>query len=259
MSSSDRTFNQVVPQLFHAFPNVESKQGQHLSRYLVDEKVFAYYALNHHGDQRVALWLNLPEGSQKLYLESGLEGYFIPPYVGHKGFLGVELNSDIEWSTVVFHVREAYTNVVREYSSKELNAIEVEGPTRPLRPSEIDPILREDVQELLNRVREICLTLPEVVETKRFGNPAFLAGKKTFVVIGISSTRIYLEVWVGRERQVQLAEDDEYVVPKYTGHNGWILRYVDERTPYTLLSEHVINSYKHFALKRMLKQLSDES
>ncbi|RKU24231.1 hypothetical protein C6500_00265 [Candidatus Poribacteria bacterium] len=257
MANSDRTLNDAVPELFHALPNVESKRGEHLSRFLVEEKVFAYYALNHHGDQRVALWLNVPKGSQRLYLESGLNGYFVPPYVGHKGYLGVELNKDIEWATVEFHVREAYANVSRTRSVESLEAITVDAPQHPLEPAEIDLILRDDVQQLLNRVREICFSLPEVVETKRFGNPAFLAGKKTFVLLGIVGGRVFLEIWVGRERQVELAEDENYMVPKYTGHNGWIVRYVDERTSDAELRDHIVGSYRHFALKRMLKLLPD--
>lgn len=258
MASSDRTLNHAVPELFHALPNVESKRGEHLSRFLVDEKVFAYYALNHHGDQRVALWLKVPQGSQRLYLESGLSGYFVPPYVGHKGYLGVELNQDIEWPTVEFHVREAYANVAPGCSINSLEAISVDAPQRPLEPYEIDSILREDVQRLLNRVREICFSLPEVAETKRFGNPAFLAGKKTFVLLGILGERMFLEIWVGREKQVELAEDKRYLVPKYTGHNGWIVRYVDERTSDSELRDHIVGSYRHFALKRMLKLLPND-
>ena len=255
MANSVRTLNEAVPELLHALPNVESKRGEHLSRFLVDEKVFAYYALNHHGDQRVALWLKLPEGSQRLYLESGLFGYFVPPYVGHKGYLGVELNQDIEWATIEFHVREAYANVVSGCTVQSLEAITVQAPQRPLEPSEIDLILRDDVQQLLSHIREICFSLPEVAETKRFGNPAFLAGKKTFVLVGILSERMFLEIWVGRDRQVELAEDERYFVPKYTGHNGWIVRYVDERTSDSELRDHIVVSYRHFALKRMLKQL----
>lgn len=255
MTHPDRTLNEAVPELFHAFPNVESKRGEHLSRFLVDEKVFAYYALNHHGDQRVALWLKVPEGSQRLYLESGLNGYFIPPYVGHKGYLGVELNQDVEWTTIEFHVREAYANVAPASSVEYLEAISVDAPQRPLEPYEIDSILRDDVQRLLIRVRDICFSLPEVVESKRFGNPAFLAGKKTFVLLGILGERLFMEIWVGRERQVELAEDDRYMVPKYTGHNGWVVRYVDEHTADADLRDLIIDSYRHFALKRMLKLL----
>ena len=180
MTNPNRTLNEAVPELFHALPNVVSKRGEHLSRFLVDEKVFAYYALNHHGDQRVALWLNLPKGSQRLYLESGLAGYFIPPYVGHKGYLGVELNRDIEWVAIEFHVREAYANVASGCPIESIETVSVDPPQRALEPFEIDSTLRNDVQQLLNRVREICFSLPEVSETKRFGSPAFVAGKKTF-------------------------------------------------------------------------------
>src|ERR1043165_5035328 len=50
-------------------------------------KTFATYVINHHGDGRVALWLNAPAGAQELYTKEEPKHFFVPPYVGARGWL----------------------------------------------------------------------------------------------------------------------------------------------------------------------------
>ena len=52
-------------------------------------KTFATLAVNHHGDGRIALWVHSPPGAQALHVEGEGEFYFVPPYVGMKGWPGV--------------------------------------------------------------------------------------------------------------------------------------------------------------------------
>src|SRR4029079_18604701 len=55
-------------------------------------KIFAMFAENHHGDGRVALWLFSRHDSQQLLVESDPERFFIPPYVGKGGWIGVHVD-----------------------------------------------------------------------------------------------------------------------------------------------------------------------
>jgi hypothetical protein len=52
-------------------------------------KVFAMFAENHHGDGRIALWLFSHHDSQQLLVESDPARFFVPPYVGKGGWIGV--------------------------------------------------------------------------------------------------------------------------------------------------------------------------
>ena len=63
--------------------------------------------------------------------------------------------------------------------------------------------------------------------------------------------------WVGVEIQPALTADPRFRAPAYTGHNGWILLDVEERVDWDQVDDLLIASYRHFALKRMLKALDE--
>jgi hypothetical protein len=54
-------------------------------------KVFAMFVDNHHNDGHIAVWIPVKPGMQPLLIEEAPETYFRPPYVGVKGWVGVEL------------------------------------------------------------------------------------------------------------------------------------------------------------------------
>ena len=84
-------------------------------------KIFATYAVNHHGDGRIALWLNTPEGMQDAHVHAEPKYFFVPPYVGPSGWLGVRLDAGLAWKRVAPIVRAAYERV---------GARQTEQPTR---------------------------------------------------------------------------------------------------------------------------------
>ncbi|MCI0391096.1 MAG: MmcQ/YjbR family DNA-binding protein [Acidobacteria bacterium] len=90
-----------------ALPEVEEKEAWGSPTFRVKGKMFAMYLNNHHGDGRVALWLNAPPGVQAVLVEAEPEKFFVPPYQGTRGWIGVNLdrNSDAE---IEFHVRQAW-------------------------------------------------------------------------------------------------------------------------------------------------------
>lgn len=105
-------------------------------------------------------------------------------------------------------------------------------------------------------VREICLALPEAHEVRQFGNPAWQAGKKTFGTVSRYDSRLEIHAWVGAEQQAMLTFDDRYRIPAYTGHNGWIALVAEDGVIWETVESLLLGSYRHFALKRMLKHLN---
>jgi hypothetical protein len=75
------------------------------------KKSFVMYLDNHHDDGRLALWCAAPEGMQEALVESAPEHYFRPPYVGHRGWLGVRLDRDPDWNDVAGAIEDAYLTV----------------------------------------------------------------------------------------------------------------------------------------------------
>jgi predicted DNA-binding protein (MmcQ/YjbR family) len=219
-------------------------------------KTFAMFAVNHHGDGRVALWLNAPPGSQEQHVRAEPAHFFVPPYVGPRGWLGVVLDRGIAWKRVAALVREAYEKAApSELRARAGVTPALKGPAKPLSASQIDPMKSPRGVAVLNRLRKICLRLPESREERQFGHPVWQAGKKTFALARHDGRRITLCFWVGVERQGLLTTDPRYQIPPYMGHNGWIALDVTADCDWEEVEALTLQSYRHFALKRMLRQL----
>ena len=81
---------------------------QHLA-FKVGKKTFAYYAYDHHGDGRIALLCKAPPGEQSQLVGEDPERYFVPPYVGSKGWVGLRLDSPrVDWRAVKNLLSVAY-------------------------------------------------------------------------------------------------------------------------------------------------------
>ena len=73
-----------------------------------DRKSFVMFSTNHHGGP-LGFWCAAPFGAQDALIGSNPEQYFRPPYVGHRGWIGVRLDSpEVDWTEVTQVVREAY-------------------------------------------------------------------------------------------------------------------------------------------------------
>ncbi|MEU0532438.1 MmcQ/YjbR family DNA-binding protein [Amycolatopsis tolypomycina] len=71
------------------------------------KKTFVMFA-DHHHDDMLAFWCPAPPGVQEELVRTEPERFFRPPYVGHRGWLGVRLDVDVDWAEVERIVREAY-------------------------------------------------------------------------------------------------------------------------------------------------------
>jgi hypothetical protein len=76
-----------------------------------DKTTFVSLLDNHHGDGRLALWCAAPPGVQEELVRLEPERFFRPPYVGHRGWLGVRLDVDVDWDEIRRIVTDAYRTV----------------------------------------------------------------------------------------------------------------------------------------------------
>lgn len=73
-----------------------------------DKKTFVMFSTNHHGGP-LGFWCAAPFGAQDALISSAPERYFRPPYVGHRGWVGVRLDvGETDWDEVTAIVRDAY-------------------------------------------------------------------------------------------------------------------------------------------------------
>ena len=252
-----KTIDQAVREVCLWLPETEEFLSHGSPNFRVRGKTFATYSLNHHGDGRIALWLNAPAGAQSLYVKQEPTHFFVPPYVGPRGWLGVHLDKGISWSRVASLVREAYEKVAPAALVKNLGpTISIQPPIAKLKPEDIDPLQSRRAQSVLREVRKLCLRLPETTEASAFGMPVWRAGKKTFAWLAARKDHISILIWVGVERQSLFTADDRFSIPAYMGHNGWIALKLGAKPNWREVDALLIDSYRHFALKRMLDRLA---
>ncbi|WP_327590086.1 MmcQ/YjbR family DNA-binding protein [Nonomuraea sp. NBC_00507] len=76
-----------------------------------DKKTFVMFA-DHHHDDRLAFWCAAPAGAQQELVAEAPERFFRPPYVGHRGWLGVYLDvPEVDWAEVAEIVADAYRQI----------------------------------------------------------------------------------------------------------------------------------------------------
>jgi len=88
-----------------ALPEAEEKEAWGDPTFRVRDKIFA---MEKRGDGRVSVWCKAPEGSQAVLVGADPERFFVPPYVGHKGWIGMRLDRKPDWDEVAAVVRRSY-------------------------------------------------------------------------------------------------------------------------------------------------------
>lgn len=69
------------------------------------------FAMAKFGDGRVSVWFKAPEGSQTMLTEADPDVFFVPPYVGSKGWIGMRLDQQPDWSETENLVRRSYSMI----------------------------------------------------------------------------------------------------------------------------------------------------
>jgi hypothetical protein len=90
------------------------------SFFVRDKKCFLMLLDNHHGDGRFAIWCAAPAGDQRLLVDADETKFFVPPYVGHRGWLGVRLNDGVDWEELTGIVEDAYCSIAPQKLVAEL-------------------------------------------------------------------------------------------------------------------------------------------
>jgi hypothetical protein len=270
-----RSINDAVREVCLSFPEAEEVVSHGFPNFRVRGKTFASYVVNHHGDGRVALWLNAPAGSQDHYVKSEPRYFFVPAYVGPRGWLGVHLDKRLSWQRVAALVRQAYEKVAPPALADSIGAtVKIKSPPTALPADEVDPLKSRQAQAILKQLKQMYLSWPEVSEDVQFGNPVWRAGKKTFAWVhadrnapagtgrsrkGRARPRLQLYFWVGVAAQGLMTADDRFEIPAYLGHQGWIALDVTDHCDWKEVRGLALASYRHFALQRMLKALDAQA
>ena len=100
-------------------PEVTEKLSHGEPTFFVRRRVFAMCSINHHNDGHIAVVIPTAIGVQAALIEQSAKKFYRPPYVGHAGWVGIELPrvTDKELSA---HIREAWKLIAPEKLHEEL-------------------------------------------------------------------------------------------------------------------------------------------
>lgn len=97
-----------VRSLCLSFPETSEKQAWGGPTFRVKDKMFAMYMGDHHGDGRVALWCNADADDRDGIVAGDPARFFVPPYMGPGGWLGVRIDRRLAWRRVSALVEQSY-------------------------------------------------------------------------------------------------------------------------------------------------------
>lgn len=112
--------------------------------------------------------------------------------------------------------------------------------------------------EPLDRLRVICIALPEAVETGGVGAPSFKVRGKIFVMRYRQGGRwsMWCKARPGVQQVLADADPTRFFVPPYVGHHGWVGVYLDVALDWDEITDLVDDSYRMTAPKRLSRLLA---
>jgi hypothetical protein len=101
------------------FPeSVKDTEGVGSPAFKVRKKIFA---MQHPMKDRPSLWCKAPEGAQQILVGSDPVMFFVPPYVGQHGWIGVYLDVELDWDFISTLVKDSYCMTAPKKLVKLLN------------------------------------------------------------------------------------------------------------------------------------------
>src|SRR5712691_12470936 len=91
-----------------ALPETTEKEAWGAPTFRVRDRIFVMFMNDHHGDGRLAIWCNADRDAQVALVDADPRRFFVPPYVGPRGWIGIRLDRRPNWRLVTTLVHDAY-------------------------------------------------------------------------------------------------------------------------------------------------------
>jgi hypothetical protein len=113
---------EVVERLSHGSP----------SFFVRGKKTIAMFVDDHHGDGILGIWCAAPPGVQEQMIDEDPKVFFRPPYVGHRGWIGVRLGRAVTDTELALILEDAYRVVAPKTLVARMDGTDPSGgPGRP--------------------------------------------------------------------------------------------------------------------------------
>jgi predicted DNA-binding protein (MmcQ/YjbR family) len=109
LAQSERRRDRLI-EISRNFPEItyETVGDGHIA-FRIRKKIFAYYLFDHHGDGIIAYCCKSSLSEQRRLIREDAESFFVPAYLGSKGWIAIRLDLDeVDWDTVAELARQAY-------------------------------------------------------------------------------------------------------------------------------------------------------
>ena len=121
-SGSSRRIIERLRKICLALPEATEQEAWSEPTWRVKGKMFAQMDDHHHGGQHCSVWLPSTLEAQEALVAADARRFFRPAYVGHKGWVGVVLDTKPDWAIVEELVREAYRRIAPPKLTAQLDA-----------------------------------------------------------------------------------------------------------------------------------------
>ncbi|WP_241825457.1 MmcQ/YjbR family DNA-binding protein [Micromonospora sp. CB01531] len=110
MAIDEESLLDEIRRICSAFPSVTERPSHGAPTWFIRDKTsfVMLWADGHHHNVFPHLWCAAPPGAQQELMAANPQVYFRPPYVGHRGWIGVRLDRDVDWAEVAEACEEAY-------------------------------------------------------------------------------------------------------------------------------------------------------
>ena len=108
-------------EIISAWPETDERISHGSPTFWGGKKTFASFHVDHHGDGRIAVWCKFTKEAQPGLVASDPDRFFVPPYVGPSGWIGIRLEGDVDWGIVAGLLEEAYRMVAPKRALRVLD------------------------------------------------------------------------------------------------------------------------------------------
>jgi hypothetical protein len=237
------------------FPAAEEKISHGAPSFHVRGKMFLTFVDDHHGDGRIAVWCKATPDEQRRLVASHAARFFVPPYVGPKGWVGVRVDGpETDWIELAILVEEGWRSVAPPRIARGEGVSP--GKLLPAAPARITTDERV-ARRALERLTAICLSLPEAECERESRHATYRVRKKVFAYFldnhhgdGI------VAACVKGDKRANLAlikaDPKHFFLPAYIGPRGYVgVRLDVGRVDWQGVAERVEASYRSVAPKSL--------
>ena len=104
-----------------AWPETDERISHGAPTFWGGKKTFASFHTFHHADDRIAVWCKSTHEAQAELVEADPEIFFVPPYLGPSGWIGIRLDRGADWEMIASLLEEGYRSVAPKRALRALD------------------------------------------------------------------------------------------------------------------------------------------